>query len=1067
MKILLIGMLFWLLSATSANAQQEQFKGTVLSADSLPLAGATIKILDPSRTLLTNAEGIFEMSLPAGKYTVNVYYLGYKTKYVEIEVPLKQELRILLESVSTNLQEVNVSTGYQTLPKERATGSFSVVGPGKLSQQISTNVLSRLDGMASGFLSDHSASSTGSPMIRGLSTIQGPKGPLIVLDNFPYEGDLNNINPNDIQSITLLKDAAAASIWGTRAGNGVIVITTKKGNYNKPLELSLTMNYSVAGKPDLSKLKVMNNNDFIEVEKLLYASGYYDSETNATSVSALSPVVEILESQRTGTITPQAAGLMIEELKFHDVRDDFDRYLYQNMQNRQISLNLSGGASNYNWNASAGLDKNTSNLDVGYQRVNIRFQQNYKPFKKLTISTGIFYTQSENESGKPGYGEVISRSGSLYPYARFADQQGNSLPIVKDYRQVYKASAGAGKLLDWQYYPLEDYKHAIATSNLNDILINAGLTYELPFHLSANLNYVYERQQITAKTDNDAQSYFARNIVNTFTQLNQSSELIYKVPQGGILDVSNAYLNVHQIRAQLTYNHTWGNHEISAIAGGELRQAANSSTSNRFYGYDNQVLTYGNVDYTQSYPDILSGYNQFIPNVSGLEERLNRFVSIYSNFAYTFKGQYILSASARRDASNLFGLNSNDKWNPLWSAGAAWEISKAKFYNSNWLPYLKFRATYGFSGNTDPSLAAVNTIFYVTLNPYVLTPYSRFSNYANPQLRWETSRMINLGFDFSTKNNRVSGSLEWYQKKGTDLFGNSVMDYTTGIGTSIIKNVAGMKGNGFDLDLQSMNIKGDFSWTTDLNLSRYKDKVSSYYLRSEQGSSFITGSGMTNISGEIGRPVYAMYGYKFNGLDPQTGDPLGVLNGEISNDYAAITGPDTRLSDLVYFGSAIPTTFGGFGNTFRYKQLSVDIRLSYKLGYYFRRSSINYSNLFASWEGHSDYAMRWQRPGDEQSTSVPSMVYPNSFSRDDFYNGSEALVTKGDHVRLQFINLSYRFDNDQWKKMPFKSIVVQANLSNLGILWHANKQGLDPDYASDKYSILPSRTFSMGLSVNF
>jgi TonB-linked SusC/RagA family outer membrane protein len=1067
MKKLLLLIITLQAIAVCAYAQQPKVQGKVMSADSLPLGGATIKVGDPSRTILTNMQGFFEMNLPAGKYTMNIYYLGYKIKYIEVKVPLKGMLEIHLEPVSTNLREVSVSTGYQTLPKERATGSFSVVGADKLSQQISTDVLSRLEGVASGYLSDHSASSSGRPMIRGLSTIQGPKDPLIVLDNFPYEGDLKNINPNDIQSITLLKDAAAASIWGARAGNGVIVITTKKGSYNKPLELSLTMNYSIAGKPDLSKLKVMNNSDFIDVEKFLYSKGYYDSDINSSSKIALSPVVELLERKNRGTMAPEAADLMIEELKLHDVRNDFERYLYGNMQNRQINLNLSGGASNYNWNASAGLDKNTSNLDAGYQRINVHFQQNYKPVKKLTINTGILYTQSKDQSGKPGYGDVVSRSGALYPYAAFADQQGNPLPIVKDYRQIYKSAAGMGKLLDWQYYPLEDYKHVIARNNLDDILLNGGINYELPLHFSANLSYVYERQQTTGKTDNDAQSYYARNLVNTFTQLDQASELIYKVPQGGILDISNSYLNVHQLRGQLSYNHSWGNNEISAIAGGELRQASNTSTNSRFYGYDNQVLTYGNVDYTNSYPDILSGYNQFIPDASGLENKENRYVSIYTNLAYTFKGQYIISASARRDASNLFGLNSNDKWNPLWSAGAAWELSKAKFYRSNWLPYLKFRATYGFSGNTDPSLAAVTTIFYVTLNPYVFTPFSRFSNYANPELRWETSRMINLGIDFSTRNNRLSGSLEWYLKKGSDLFGNSVIDYTTGIGTSIIKNVAGMKGNGFDIDLQSVNVEGDFTWSTDFTLSRYKDKVTSYYLQTMQGSSFITGSGMTNISGDIGKPVYSMYGYKFHGLDPQTGDPLGDLKGEISTDYAAITGPDTQLSDLAYFGSAVPTTFGGLGNTFKYKQFSLDIRLSYKLGYFFRRSSIYYNNLFTSWDGHSDYELRWQKPGDEQKTTVPSMVYPNSYSRDEFYSGSEALITKGDHVRLQYINLNYRISNEQWKHMPFRSIVIQTNLSNLGILWRANKQGIDPDYETSKYGLTPSKTFGMGLTINF
>lgn len=1054
-------------SIATAAFSQQVLKGTVLSEEGLKLAGATVKVRDPATTITTDRDGIFQIRLPDGKYFLTVHYLGYKDREVAIELPLKQPLSIQLLADARVLEEVNVSTGYQVLPKERATGSFSQVSRAQLNQQISTDVLSRLEGVASGFMTDRSTSSAGRPSIRGLSTIQGPKTPLIVLNNFPYEGDLANINPNDIESITVLKDAAAASIWGTRAGNGVIVITTKKGNYNKPLAMSLNFNYSLSGSPDLAELKLMRNSDFIEVEKLLYGNGYYTSQINSSARTALSPVVELLVSKTNGTIDPATADQMIEGLKLHDVRDDFEKYLYGNMQNKQLSLNLSGGAGNYNWSAFAGLDKNLSNLDAGYDRINIRFEQNYRPVKKLTVNTGISYTQSETESGKPGYGQVFARSGFLYPYAAFADEQGNPLPIVRDYRQSYKAEAGQGKLLNWEYYPLEDYKHSNSTSRLSDMLLNAGLSYELPFNLTANLNYSYERQQVNGENDNDEQSYFARDLVNTFSQLDEAGEIVYKIPKGGVLDVSNSFLNVHQLRGQLNFYKSWGDHQITAIAGGELRETRNSGTTNRFYGYDNRTLTFGNVDYTQNYPTIITGGGLFIPDGSGISSTVTRYVSMYTNMAYTFKNQLTVSASARRDASNLFGLNSNNKWNPLWSAGSSWEMSRAAFYNSDFLPYLRLRATYGFSGNIDPAMAAVTTIAYTTLHPYSLSPRALISNYANPELKWETSRMINLGVDFRLKNDWLTGSLEWYQKKGSDLFGNTLIDYTTGVGTSIIKNVASMKGNGIDVQLQSRNINAGIKWTTDLNFSMYKDKVTEYYLRNLQGSSFIKGAGSPGISGEPGRPVYSMYGYKSEGLDPLTGDPLGNLNGEVSKSYSALLGSATQLSDLVFFGSAIPTIFGGLGNTLTYKQFSLNIRLNYKFGYYFRRSTIDYNSLFASWTGHSDYELRWQKPGDEEFTSVPSLVYPNSSSRDNFNNGSELLITKGDHIRVQYINLNYQISKDQWKNLPFNSMVLKANISDLGILWRANKQGIDPDYGTRQYALSPPKTISLGLTLNF
>jgi hypothetical protein len=274
--------------------------------------------------------------------------------------------------------------------------------------------------------------------------------------------------------------------------------------------------------------------------------------------------------------------------------------------------------------------------------------------------------------------------------------------------------------------------------------------------------------------------------------------------------------------------------------------------------------------------------------------------------------------------------------------------------------------------------------------------------------------------------------------------------------------MASMKGTGWDIAINSINTKGPVTWSTDFNFNTNKDRVTDYYRSSNQGSNFV-GSG-TAISAIPGRPVYAIYSYKWAGLDPLTGDPQGIVNGQVSKDYTALTGTGTLITGLVYHGSALPTVFGSLGNTIAWKNLSLTARLTYKMGYWFRRNTINYGSLFTSATGDPDYALRWQKPGDEAFTSVPSMIYPNNTRRDAFYTNSEILVEKGDHIRLQYISLSYTIKRKAKKRLPFSDMQLYANISNLGIIWRANKHGIDPDYQNN--TILPAKNYAMGIRMS-
>jgi len=1063
-KYLILSVLL-LIFSFNAEAQQYKLTGKVFSAaDGKPLYEVSIRGIGAAVKARPNSEGHFVIYTREAQYILEFSHVGYSTKKVAVDVVRQGDILVTMETDLKELEEVSiVSSGYQKLSKERATGAFSFVGQKKFNEQVGSTALSRLEGVANGVFVNRMSTGTGELMVRGLSTIRGPKVPLILVDNFPYDGNLDNLNPNDIENITVLKDAAATSIWGAKAGNGVIVITTKRGNFNQAVTVDFNINSTVIAKPDLWYMKQISAADYIEVEEFLYHKGKYTAELASVNKVGQTPIIELLDLKEKGGISEQAYNVLKADFSTVDIRNEFNKYMYKNGLNQQYALNMMGGTNLYAWSLSTGYDQNSTTLSEKYNRFSFRLQNVYKPFKHMELTTGAAYTQSKSITGKPGYGTISSRT-DLYPYAKFADNQGNALPVVKAYRMDYVNSAGNGKLLPWQYYPLDDYLHTNNTESLADLVMNTGVNYRVLKGLSADLKFQYERQQIDGSNLRDGESYFARNLINTFTQFLSDGSAKYIVPKGGILDLSNSFLQSYNLRGQLNYSNRWGRHEVNAIVGGERRDARTNAGKNRVYGYNKDILTYGNVDYLTRYPSIVNGVTSNIEDLRSIDENDNCFVSVYTNGAYTFDDKYTISLSARRDASNLLGLNTNDQWNPFWSIGSSWELSREKCYILDFLPYLRIRASYGFSGNINPAMTAVTTIRYLGTSLETPAPYAAFNNYYNPELKWERLGTINLGLDFSLKYNRLSGSIEWYKKKGTDLFGNAQLDYTGGVGSSIIKNASRTTGTGIDIELNSININaGFFRWTTNLNVSYFEDKMLENYAAGQAVTNTLGANGA--ITSEPGKPVISIYSYKWAGLNPKNGNPRGYLEDVISEDYAKLTGSLIQYSDLNYHGSAIPTIYGSLGNTFSYREFSITARLIFKMGYYFRRASVSYGNLFTSGRGNADVNIRWKQEGDELSTHVPSMIYPNISARDAFYSGSSVLVEKGDHIRLQYINCAYEMKKEKFSFLPFKTLSVYINAANLGLLWTANKKHFDPDYNAFNV-IKPSRTFSLGIRAN-
>lgn len=708
-----------------------------------------------------------------------------------------------------------------------------------------------------------------------------------------------------------------------------------------------------------------------------------------------------------------------------------------------------------------GYDKNRTSLKGnGYERITFNSSHAYTPLKNLEVTAGIIYSHIQKESnnafawGSSNYSMGGSSYSGMYPYAHLADESGQHLNMAKKLSQHYIDSVSALGFRDWGYSPLDELEAADNTTRQDHLILKTGARYRLSSRLNAELNYQYERQTATVRNHYRADSWYARDLINQFSQLNPASGAItYPVPNNGILNLSTDESVTHNFRGQLNYSHVFNHqHALHAFAGTEIRQARGEGFLRTSYGYDDQHGTsVNNLDYV-SYYNTNAGYGGSIPAPAGnLSGTVNRFLSYYANAAYTYNGRYTATASARRDGSNIFGVNTNNKFAPLWSAGLAWEVSKEPFYAAGFLPYLKLRGTYGYNGNVYNG-SAFTTGLYSTATLTRL-PYLTSLTPPNPELRWEKVKNVNLGIDFEMKPGRVSGTIELYVKRGTDLIDNIPLFASSGF-TSFTGNAAGTKTRGMDLTLNSLLIDRKFSWNTSLLISTLKDKVLEYHVPQTSGS---IQSGAVALKG---KPLYGVYSYKWAGLNPENGNPQGYLGGLVSEDYAGIINnfdPDS----LAFHGSARPTVFGSWRNDFSYKGISLSVNIRYKGGYYFRRSStsLNYMAVISS-GGHADYHLRWQKPEDEQVTGVPSLVYAADAYRNTFYTYSEQLVEKADHIRLQDIRLAYQFGSVQ-KKLPVRQLQVYTYFNNLGILWRSNDRQLDPDALGS--SLPDPLTISLGI----
>lgn len=1044
----------------SLPAYKTRLRGVVFDRAGNPVAGASLMEKRSKDGVVSLEDGTFEFQVISPQDIIVVSSVGYQTK--EIRYDGRSFLQVEMDSLIRDIRTVDVvSTGFQTVPKERATGSFVLVDNKTLNRTPSTNIMDRLNFVTSGLVYDKSAPNKYT--IRGVSTINASRAPLIVIDGFAYEESgnyvrvLDGLNPNDVESVSILRDAAAASIWGARSGNGVIVITTKKGNYNMKPEVSFSTNLTFAGRPKIGKIKTISSGDAIGFEKQRFAAGYYndydDIYPQSNYFPVVSPAVELMLAARRGEISTAELDQKLNVLSGHRVTDDITRYLTRQETRQQYNIGIRGGNNTSTYYLSAGYDREVGTaIGNGSERYTFNVNNTQRLADFLDLSYYANYTRMALDATNFTYQQMIPMDGQssmiMAPYTMLADNSGNPLaiPLRAGLRQKYIDTLSYPGILDWNYRPLDDVHQASFSTRSDNIRLGGSLRARLVKGLSAEVKGQW--MTLNGRTQNlhKASSYYVRDQVNTFMNVDPAtSALEYPFPLGATMALDNSRQKSWNLRGQLNYSKSWSRHDVNMLAGIEASESKTSSDKMTLLGYDEQTLTSKDVNPNTLYPTRPGGGLAAIWTPKTVGYTLNRYLSYYGNASYILDRKYSLSGSIRWDAANLFGVSMNDRRVPLWSAGGSWNIAGENFMNDvTWMDQLKLRVTYGWNGNMINTISSQPIIQYFnSTNLYNTAAFARITSPPNPNLTWEKVKVLNFGLDFSCFRQRLSGSLEYYRKNGDDLIGLIINDATKGF-SRYEGNYASIKGYGWDVQLNGLILdKKSITWRAQWNISFNKERIISYnYIDPkflEYGDSYIASGAPI-----VGAPLSPVYSYRWGGLNAGNGNPQGYLSDTLASYNTVLSDNNLKPGDLVYHGSATPRINGNFLHTLTWKDLSLSFNLRYRFDYYIRRPSILYSELISNWSAHNDYANRWQKPGDERSTNVPSASLTPNALRDRFYRFSSILVEKGDHIRLQDIVLDYTLPSRLFNN-KIGALTLRAMASNLGVIWRANDYNIDPE----------------------
>ena len=1052
----LMALVAGLTLSTSMAFAQSQISGKVTSSeDGSPVIGASIKVAGTNTGTVTDVDGNFALNAPAGA-KLEITYIGMQSKSVKAG----RNMKIVLDADDHALDEVMV-VAYGTAKKSSFTGSAAVLKSDEIAKISNSNAVSALTGKVSGVQIN---AATGQPgqesfniRVRGISSINAGNAPLIVVDGSPYDGDMNSINPNDIASMTVLKDAASAALYGARGANGVVIITTKSGregstsftfdakwgsnskalpDYNivkSPAKYYETW-YAALNNYAQNKLGYSASEAYGWANKNMINSADYGLNYNVYSVPTGENLIGV-----NGKLNPNATLGNVINYKGQEymlMPDDWRDATYQNGLRQEYTLTATANSTQGSFYGSANYLKNEGiTMGSDYARFTGRMKADYQIKSWLKVSGNMNYTHSnsnyldgDGDSVDSGNMFAVNSVAPIYPlYIR--DGKGNIMlnqtTNMNSYDYGDGAVIGLMRPVFQQSNPISDVQ--LATNNVEGNTFNAVGSAEVRFLKDFKFTSTNSTMVDEARQSNLSQPFFGQ-----------------PAKSNGYVSKSHIRRWSYNFQQLLNWHHQFGEHDVEAMVGHEYYRTRyyvlTGSKSNIFSIYNSELdaaIVDGSISsYTTDY------------NTEGF----------FGRAQYNYSQKYFGSFSYRRDASSRF--DPDNRWGNFWSFGGAWILSKEKWFESSWIDELKLKASYGEQGN-DNIGNYLYTDRYSIGNSNGSISLKPSTTKGNRKISWEKGGNLNVGTEFSLWKGRLTGSVEYFYRKTTDMLAHFSLPVSYGY-SGYYDNVGDMRNSGVELELNGDIIRTkDFTWSANFNFTAYKNKITSM----PEEKKAITVDGVKGYAGGgyfygEGQPIYTWYMAKYAGVDKETGEALYYKDSE--NGETTTTNASEATMHLC--GTALPDAYGGFGTSVSYKGFDFSMDFTYQLGGKIYDSS--YASLMSISRGrsfHADLLDAWTP--SNTSSDIPRIQYGDSYAA---YTSDRFLVS-GSYLSLQDVTLGYTLPRALCSKIGINKVRVYATGSNLW-LW-SKRQGLDPRQsitgATSNAYYSPIRTISGGITVTF
>ncbi|MEO9803112.1 MAG: SusC/RagA family TonB-linked outer membrane protein [Reichenbachiella sp.] len=1084
-------------------AQTLDISGQVVDAKGEAMIGVSVVIENTTTGSITDLDGNFRLKANEGDVLI-VRMLGMQEQRLKV-TQKNQPFKVKLLEESVALQEVVVN-GFQEVDRKLFTGASENLRMADINAEGIVDVSRVLEGRVAGVNVDNVSGTFGSSpkiRIRGNASINGNNQPLFVVDGVILEdlanvntddfisGNANtlisssiaNINPDDIESFQILKDASATAIYGARAANGVIVVTTKRGK-SGALRINYSGNYSVKLRPTYSQFSLLNSAEEMSVYREMHRKGLIDITTSvrAQNFGAIGKMYTKIANHE----IPWGAGGGLNESylnQYENANTDWFDVLFRDYGlQQQHSLSFTSGTDKSNsYYSISYLNDQGQTIADKVQRLTASSRNTYFLSEKFTF--GLKLSASYRDQTVPGTRNrefdpitgKYSRSFDINPLSYALNTSRSIRPFDSNGDPEYfRRNYADFNILDELNYNFID----ITVSDISaqtDFELNP--VKNLSFKGVMQLRYAStQRDHTVHEKSNQAEAYRA----NGTQFIQDANNLLYRdpdnpglnpvvvLPIGGFNYLDRSDLLNFFSRVSAEWSKSFNEiHQVNVLAGQEIRFTNRSEQNTTGLGV---LYESGGIAVTD--PNIIEFFNSQNIDIFAQNQLRDRFVGVFLNGGYSYKGKYIANFTVRYDGSNQLGESQSARYLPTWNVSGAWNVDSENFMKSiSLIDQLKLRATYGISGNLPPNASALlNLQADVTVRPTDQEPLLFVQDLTNTELTWEKLKELNIGADVSLLENRVNVSVDWYSRKSFDLIGDVL---TSGVGGQSVKtgNFADMESQGFEFTLNTINLtRGDFSWTTNFNVGYTKDKIT----RLDFGPRLVDALGQ-NGAAVVGGPRRGLYSSKFAGLNGNGLPTFYNENDEVVFQYD-LQRRENLSETLKFEGSTEPRGGGGLTNTVTWKGLSFSFLLSYKFDYKIRLNDVvqaRYTDFDAL---PAELANRWVVPGDENITNVPAILDRNlvdaggtDLDSYSLYNLSDIRVANGDYIRLKNVRLSYQLPAPFVQRIGLSNVNLSVEGQNLWLIYSDDAlNGQDPEFFSSGGVSLPQPrlvTFSLNIGI--